>query len=42
MLDARGSKRRSFRESSNQFVEELFCADLELERIAAVFDANIK
>lgn len=35
-------RRRSLRESSYELVEEVFGGDLEVEGVAAVFDADIE
>lgn len=42
MLYARWSKGRAFGESSDQLVQEFFCADLKVKGIAAIFDANVQ
>lgn len=41
MLDSRGSHGGTFGEPSDQFIEKLFCADLEVEFVSAVLDANV-
>jgi hypothetical protein len=34
--------RRTFREAADKFIEELFGAYLEVESVAAVFDADVE
>lgn len=34
-------RRRSFGEPADKLVQEILCRDLEVERIAAVFDADV-
>jgi hypothetical protein len=41
-LDARGADRGSFREAADQLVEKLLGADLQVEGVAAVLDANVE
>lgn len=41
-MDASCSHRRTFGEATDELVEEVLCADLELESIAAVLDADIE
>jgi hypothetical protein len=36
------SNRGPFGESSNKLIKELFSTDLEMERVSAIFDANIE
>lgn len=42
MLDPRGSHERPFREAPDQLIQELFRANLKMERVSAVFDANVQ
>lgn len=42
VLDAGRPNWRALRESPHQLVEELLCADLQVEGVAAVFDADIE
>lgn len=41
-LDAGRADWGAFRESPHQLVEELLCADLQVERVAAVLDADVE
>jgi len=41
-LDACRSERWPLRESTDQLVQKLFCADLEMERVAAVLDTDVQ
>ena len=38
----RRERRRPFRETAHELVQELFRADLEVERVAAVFDEDVE
>jgi hypothetical protein len=38
----RGERRWPFGEAPDEFVEELFCADLEVEGVAAVLDEDVE
>lgn len=42
ILDARGMHRRALGETTNELVEELLGADLEVEWVAAVLDADVE
>jgi hypothetical protein len=42
VLNARRMHRRAFGEAADELVEELLGADLEVERIAAVLDADVE
>lgn len=42
MLDPRRPHWRPFGEPPHQLIQELFGADLKLERVSAVFDANVE
>lgn len=42
MLDTRGSQCGTFGKSADKLIEELLCADLKVERIAAVLDAYVQ
>ena len=42
VLDPGGSHRRPLGEPANQFIQEFLCANLEMERVSAVFDANVE
>ena len=35
-------QRRTFGEAPDELVEEFFCRDLEVEGVAAVFDADVE
>jgi hypothetical protein len=41
-LDAGDTNGRAFGEATDELVEEILCADLEVESIAAVLDANVE
>lgn len=41
-MDASSSHGRTFGEATDELVEKVLCADLELESIAAVLDANVE
>jgi hypothetical protein len=41
-LDAGNTNGRAFGEATDELVEEILCADLKVESIAAVLDANVK
>lgn len=42
VLDARRMHGRAFGKSADKLVQELLCADLQMERITAVFDTDVK
>lgn len=42
VLDARGVHGRTLGEAANELVEELLGADLEVEGVAAVLDADVE
>lgn len=42
MLDPRGSHSRPFREAPDQLIQELLRANLKMERVSAIFDANVQ
>lgn len=42
MLDPRGPHGRPFREAPDQFIQELFRANLEMKWVSAVFDADVQ
>jgi hypothetical protein len=42
MLNPRGAHRRPLGESPNQFIQELFRTDLEVEGVSAVLDTDVE
>ena len=42
VLDPRRAYRRPLGKTPDQFIEEFFGADLQMERVSAIFDANIQ
>lgn len=42
MLDARGPHWRPLGKPPDQFIQKLFCADLEVKGVSAVLDADVE